>query len=208
MSFQKPAGMLSQGGSSRGPDLVGWLRDYFGRHYVGLVHRLDRNTSGLMVVAKRSKAATRLTKALQQGEVKRTYQALLLGHLRKKERWQHWLIKDKKNNKSKIVKKSSVPGTVPGTKEAILKVKPIKTFKKKGEILTLAEFELETGRSHQIRVQAAHEGYPLIGDKKYGGQKVMNFGFSHPVLHAYQLSFPHPMSGAAQTFLRNRRTWS
>src|SRR6476646_8222582 len=77
--LSKPAGLLSQGEHKGDPNLVDWLRIYLGRPYVGLVHRLDRNTSGIMVVAKRTKAAQRLTEQLQSGKLERTYLAWLEG---------------------------------------------------------------------------------------------------------------------------------
>ena len=89
--LSKPAGLLSQGEKTGDINLVDWLRDYFGRHYVGLVHRLDRNTSGIMVVAKRTKAAQRLTLALQKGELNRIYRAWLIGTLSQPVRWKHFL---------------------------------------------------------------------------------------------------------------------
>src|SRR5690606_35919847 len=84
-----------------------------------------------------------------------------------------------------------------GAKESILHVSPIEC-RKLGEIpVTLAEYRLETGRSHQIRVQSAAEGYPLLGDSKYGSGSfsVGSLTFAHPALHSFRIEFPHPMSG-------------
>lgn len=98
----KPAGLLSQGEHTGDNNLVDHLRKYFGRHYVGLVHRLDRNTSGIMVVAKRSKSAERLTKALQTGTLRRSYLGWIEGVLfsgKNKETplvWEDWLYRDEK----------------------------------------------------------------------------------------------------------------
>ncbi len=187
--ISKPAGLLSQGEITGDANLVDWCRAHFGRNYVGLVHRLDRFTSGLMVVAKRSKAAERLTKALQDGELLRVYHALLEGNLKAEAEWRHTLKKDEKTNTSSVVR----AGTS-GAKEAILHVKPIRSFSAKGGLaLTLAEFRLETGRSHQIRAQAAAMGFPLLGDGKYGA-KYSALKFTRPALHSARMEFPHPMT--------------
>jgi len=193
--LSKPAGLLSQGEKTGDDNLVDWLRGYFGRQYVGLIHRLDRNTSGIMVVAKRTKSAQRLTEALQSGELHRSYLAWIGGELKQPQQWRHFLSKNEKTNTVRVVKGNdkSAGG---GAKEAALRVRPLLAGQFQGSLITLAEFVLETGRSHQIRAQAAHEKHALIGDAKYGGLN----GFSRPALHSYQLSFPHPMSKEAMTF--------
>ncbi len=192
--LSKPAGLLSQGEKSGEPNLVDWCRTHFGRNYVGLVHRLDRFTSGLMVVAKRSKAAERLSESLTAGELVRVYVAILEGSLPAAAEWRHYLKKDEKTNTSKVVRES-----VAGGKEARLKVTPLKANPKKG--LTLAEFRLDTGRSHQIRVQASAMGFPLLGDEKYGAK--LNLGITRPALHSLRMEFPHPMTKELLTFTDN-----
>lgn len=188
--LDKPAGLLSQGEKSGDINLVDWLRDYLGRHYVGLVHRLDRNTSGIMVVAKRTKAAQRLTSALTSGKLERVYIAWLHGLLRDNTekdgsiRWEHWLLKDEKRNMTRVV-----PPETLDAKKAILHVRGLRTFANK----TLAEFRLETGRSHQIRAQAAASGHPLLGDTKYGAP-ARNL-IARPALHSWKIKFPHPIGG-------------
>jgi len=191
--LDKPAGLLSQGEHTGDENLVDWLRGYFGRNYVGLIHRLDRNTSGVMVVAKRTKAARRLTEALRDGKLIRTYTAWLNGNLKKPARWQHILSKDEKRN---IV--SVAAGNKEGAKTAVLSVIPVRHIRYQGRDLTLAEFRLETGRSHQIRVQSAHEGHPVFGDTKYGGSHCGETG--RPLLHSRRIEFPHPMSGEILKF--------
>lgn len=196
--LSKPAGLLSQGDISAEPCLVDWLRDYFGRHYVGLVHRLDRNTSGIMVVAKRSKSADRLSAALRDGLLDRTYRAWLAGRLPPgPQRWKHFLLKDEKKNESRVV----ASGT-PGAKEAGLQLTVLGESRWEGQAVSLAEIRLETGRSHQIRVQTAHAGYPLLGDIKYGKfvHDAWNRSFGRPALHSFSVRFPHPMSGAVLEF--------
>lgn len=188
MVIDKPAGLLSQGDAGGDPSLVDWLREYLGRPYVGLVHRLDRNTSGAIVVAKRTKSAQRLTQSLQKGDLQRTYLAVLEGHLPSAARWRHYLLKDADRNEVRVVK-----GPGGGAKEAVLSVTPLTPLSVDGTALTLCEFKLETGRSHQIRAQAKAEGFPLVGDRKYGPASA-KVSFGRPALHSHQVSFPHPMS--------------
>jgi 23S rRNA pseudouridine1911/1915/1917 synthase len=196
--ISKPAGLLSQGDISGEPSLVDHLRTYFGRNYVGLLHRLDRNTTGLMVIAKRSKSAERLTKQLQDGELARSYHAILFGKLDSTEalRWEHWLLKNESTNEVRVVR----PGT-PSAKSAALTVTPLYQFlhEQSGTMLTVAKFELETGRSHQIRVQALAAGHPLVGDTKYGNAKSLTL-FHRPALHSCELTFFHPISREKMTF--------
>ncbi len=194
--LSKPAGLLSQGDSSGDTNLVDLLRVYFGRNYVGLIHRLDRNTSGLMVVAKRSKSAERLSEQLQNGTLVRKYHAILFGTLTGDQHWEHYLLKNEKTNEVRAVSASTQ-----GAKKSVLNVKALQNFMhpQSGDPLTLALFELETGRSHQIRVQSAASKLPLIGDTKYGAAKSSTL-FNRPALHSSYLSFEHPMSGESLTF--------
>jgi 23S rRNA pseudouridine1911/1915/1917 synthase len=189
--LSKPAGLLSQGEHTGDENLVDWLRGYLGRPYVGLVHRLDRNTSGIMVVAKRTKSAQRLTLALQKDQVHRTYLGWVIGVLKNEVRWKHTLLKNSKTNTVQVVSK--------GGKESILLATPLHYGEWDRVQLTLMKFELETGRSHQIRVQSAYEGHPLLGDHKYGSTPKQP-SFPRVALHSFNLEFPHPMSGEIMTF--------
>lgn len=191
--LSKPAGLLSQGERSGDLNLVDWLREYFKRNYVGLIHRLDRNTSGIMIIAKRTKSAQRLTQALQQGQIKRSYLAWLEGEIQGTQNWRHFLLKDERTNTSKVVR----PGT-PHAKEAMLRIQALLYEKGHDSDRTLVEFILDTGRSHQIRVQAATEGHPLVGDLKYRAKNTSLI--SRPALHSYHLKFPHPMSDDVLSF--------
>ena len=192
--LSKAPGILSQGDHSGDVNLVDLLRVHFGRHYVGLLHRLDRNTSGLMIVAKRSKSAERLTDQLQNGTLIRKYRAILEGTLAAPATWKHFLLKNESTNEVRVV-----TATASGAKSASLKVSPIKNFTLSGNSLTLAEFELETGRSHQIRVQSAAMKFPLIGDSKYGTPHGKTL-FSRPALHSCFLEFDHPLSKEKMSF--------
>lgn len=191
--LSKPAGLLSQGEHRGDPNLVDWLRSYLGRPYVGLIHRLDRNTSGIMIVAKRTKAAQRLTDALQKGDIRRTYLGWVIGNfgspVGNSVHWTHHLKKNPKTNTVQVVNT--------GGQEAILTAKPLAYSKLNQTPITLVEFRLETGRSHQIRAQSAYEGFPLLGDHKYSSSKI-KFPippFPRPALHSFQIEFPHPMTG-------------
>ena len=197
--LSKEPGLLSQGDSSGEISLVDLLRVHFGRNYVGLIHRLDRNTSGLMVVAKRSKSADRLSEQLRIGELVRQYHAVLWGSFKdpRETLWEHHLKKDERTNEVRVVR----PG-IPGAKIATLRVHPIKGFHHpvSGDPITLARFSLETGRSHQIRVQSEASGHPLIGDTKYGNRSSMAL-FSRPALHSATLEFLHPMTKEKMSFV-------
>lgn len=180
--LSKPSGLLSQGEHTGADNLVDWARRHVGRHYVGLIHRLDRNASGLMILAKRTKAAQRLSQDLQVGKICRKYHALVCGNLKSSAHWQHFLKRDESSNKT-IIDQSQKPNSA-------LQVLPLaqKNLENLGAI-TLCEFELETGRSHQIRAQSAFEKLPLLGDVKYGG-----YPYKRLCLHSAFLSFEHPMS--------------
>lgn len=188
--LSKPSGLLSQADKTGEPSLVDLLRVYLGRNYVGLVHRLDRNTSGIMIVAKRTKSAQRLTDALQAGKVQRSYLAWLVGELSEPVRWTHYLEKDQRTNTVRVVKKGNEG------KIALLSATPIRRALWRSQICTLAQITLETGRSHQIRVQAAYEGFPILGDRKYG----KGLDFSRVALHSHTLEFPHPMTEEILTY--------
>ncbi|MBU6154850.1 MAG: RluA family pseudouridine synthase [Bdellovibrionales bacterium] len=196
--LSKSPNLLSQSDISGDPSLVDLLRVHFGRNYVGLVHRLDRNTSGLMVVGKRSKSADRLSAQLISGELERQYHAILLGTFpdQKEQRWEHHLLKNEKTNEVKIV----TPST-PGAKSAVLFATPLQSFAhpESGDLVTLTRFRLETGRSHQIRAQALAMNHPLLGDLKYGTSKSRSL-FFRTALHSAFLSFLHPMSGEPMKF--------
>jgi 23S rRNA pseudouridine1911/1915/1917 synthase len=190
--LSKPSGLLSQGEVQEQENLVDELRVYLGRHFVGLVHRLDRNTSGLMVVAKRSKSAQRLTASLQKGDLRRSYLAWLHGHFKAPLRLEGTLKKNEATNLSEVVR-----GGTPGGKLCALTLSPVLLASWQDQPVTLAEFELETGRSHQIRVQSSHRGFPVLGDLKYGNRD----GMSRLALHSHQISFPHPMSGEVLSYV-------
>jgi 23S rRNA pseudouridine1911/1915/1917 synthase len=197
--LSKPAGLLSQGERTGDANLVDWLREYLGRPYVGLVHRLDRNTSGAMVVAKRTKSANRLSEALREGKLEREYLAWVEGYvprLGEPLRWEHLLEKDERTNRVRVLTPVR-PGKAGTGKPAILTARPLQAGAWDGQPVSLLRLKLETGRSHQIRAQSSHEGFPLLGDRKYGAKLA---GFPRVALHSWRIRFPHPMSGETLSF--------
>ena len=202
----KPPNLPSQADSSGDEDLLGILKGYIGKKYqkpgnvyLGLVHRLDRPVGGAMVFARTSKAAARLSKAFAAHAQDRRYLAVLQGELREERAMDDWLLKGA-DGMVRVVG----PDTA-GAKRALLTSRPLAVCGGR----TLTEVTLGTGRSHQIRVQHAHAGFPLWGDARYGGGRpgeqialwAYRLGFEHPTRHE-QLSFtaPPPDSGAWRDF--------
>lgn len=145
-----------------------------------------------MVVAKRTKAAERLTTQLQDGRLERRYLACLEGTLGtpgSETEWKNWLLKDEARNETRAFAFTEKKPH-PAAKSAALVAKILRHGAFKGEPVTLVEFSLQTGRSHQIRVQSAFAGHPLVGDRKYGAQ----IEWFRPALHSCYLSFEHPMT--------------
>ena len=154
-----------------------------GNVYLGITHRLDRPTTGIIIFAKTSKALTRLNTLFQKKEIQKTYWAMVKNTPPKKsERLIHWLIRNHKQNKSYAHLKK-----VANSKEAILKY----TILKKLTNYYLLEINLETGRHHQIRAQLSAIGCPIKGDLKYGFSRSNENGGIH--LHARKLTFIHPI---------------
>lgn len=160
-----------------------------GNVYLGLVHRLDRPVGGVMVFAKTSKAASRLSWQIREHETEKIYLCVVKGCPDVlKGRLRDFLLKDKVNNKVKVVK----PNT-PNSKEALLEYEVLEH--KQG--LSLVKVRLLTGRSHQIRVQMAHNGTPLFGDVKYG---FAGSGEENLALWSYQMEITHPIKKERMKF--------
>lgn len=195
--LSKPAGLLSQGAEAGEPHLVGVLQEYLGRPYVGLIHRLDRNVSGLMVIAKRTKAARRLSDDLRVGKIFRHYRGWVMGKLSDEQLLENYLFKNPSTNEVRVVSSNQS-----GAKIAKTRMIPIASKHFSSTTISLVEFQLETGRSHQIRVQCAHAGHPLIGDLKYGTSDSRQLfpNANRPLLHSYSLEFTHPMSKEKMRF--------
>ena len=191
----KPAGVLSQSDGSNAPDMLTILKAYIkekyqkpGEVYLGLVHRLDRPVSGVMVFARTSKAASRLSEQIRSRKVEKLYRCVVNGVLEGEGRLENYISKDESTN---TVTVSDIEK--PGYKASYLDYKALDS--KDG--LTLVEVKLGTGRSHQIRAQMAHSGFPLIGDQKYGKKDERTKDIA---LEAYKLSFEHPVKREFITF--------
>lgn len=187
LCVEKPVNVPVQADRSHDPDLLGMCKAYLkekyhkpGNVWLGLVHRLDRPVGGAMVFARTDKAASRLSDAVRRGQLQKTYYAVLDGQMREAEgTLTDWLVKDSRTNTTAVTdeahgKKSVLHYRILGIRDG----------------MSLAEILLETGRSHQIRVQFASRGCPLVCDQRY-----------HPApekgqiaLWAARLSFPHPVT--------------
>ena len=161
-----------------------------GNVYLGLVHRLDRPTGGVMVFAKTSKAAARLSEQMQNGGFEKKYMAVLCGIPgRDRATLVNYLRKNSVNNTVYVCTESEE-----GAKFASLEYE----IKEKNGGLALAEITLHTGRTHQIRVQTAAINCPVYGDMRYGGEKAVK---GRLALWAYSLRFSHPTTGEALRFM-------
>lgn len=191
----KPVGIPVQQDKTGDLDMLRIIKDYLkekykkpGNVYLGLVHRLDRMVGGVMVFAKTSKAASRLSEYIRQKNVKKKYLAIVNATLpldNKDIKLENYLVKNERINMSKVVNKE-----VKNSKLAILEYSVVKNFTYKNKKYTLVDVNLHTGRHHQIRVQFANINAPLYGDIKYG-QKVNKVG-QNLALWSYYLSFFHP----------------
>jgi len=193
----KPCGVLVQGDSTRDVPLSETIKAYLkvkyskpGKVYLGVVHRLDRPTSGAMVFAKTSKALTRLNKQFKEKTTQKIYWAMVSPKPAKVEdHLLHYLVRNPKQNKSYAHIKA-----VPNSKESILRYKLLQSFTN----YHLLEIELETGRHHQIRAQLAAIGCCIKGDLKYGAKRSNPNAGIH--LHAKTLSLVHPTTKEELTF--------
>ncbi len=199
----KLAGELVQGDATGDADILMLAKAYIGTKYnkpgkvfTGLPHRLDRPTSGVVVLCRTSKALTRVAGMFREREVDKTYHCLVEGKMQSKEgELKHHLKKDGKLNKSFVSKQSDA-------KLAHLAFRCIKEFNH----YSLLEIKLFTGRHHQIRAQLSAIGHPIKGDVKYGAKrsnKHKNF-----CLHAYSLTMVHPTTNEQMTFTSNANTLS
>jgi len=188
---EKPVNIPVQEDESGDVDMLTLLKENIKKRYnkpgnvfLGLVHRLDRPVGGVMIFAKTSKAASRLSEQVRNRNLKKTYCAIVHGKPEKSSgTLQDYLVKDSKTNIVKIVNKD-----LDGAKEAILDYILIET--KEG--LSLVKVNLHTGRSHQIRVQFAGIGHPIYGDQKYGSQ--VNKPGQQIALWSNEIRFTHPVS--------------
>ena len=217
----KPAGIESQTSRRLEPDMVSEIKNYLHRKaqeakklstglspkasvtvepYVGVIHRLDKPVRGVMVYAKNQKAAAHLSRQVQDGKLEKIYQAVVCGKpVDNVGKYVDYLLKDGKTNTSRIVDKSAA-----GAKRAELEYQILEEKEQgDGAVRSLVEIHLHTGRHHQIRVQFAAHGTPLVGDTKYGAPAAASVGRARReplALCAVRLSFLHPVTGERMEF--------
>ena len=190
---KKKANILSQEDDTGDVSLLTLVKEYIkkkynkpGNVYIGLVHRLDRPVSGIMVFARNSKSAARLSKEIRDNKIKKTYIAVV-----------HGIIKNDNGKLTDYLFKKSNGDSIVTTEDkgklSVLRYRVVdRDYEKKQ---TLVEINLETGRHHQIRVQFASRGYPLCGDQRYG-----KLDKTQIALCAYKLEFVHPISKEIMKF--------
>lgn len=192
----KPPNLLTQGDQTGDENLLDQVKAYVketyqkpGEAYIGLVHRMDRPVGGLLVFARTSKAASRLSEQVRAHELNRQYVCIVEGEAPDQFTYVDYLAKDEENNRVAVLPAYlKLQG-----KEAILHGRTVA----RRDGLSLVAIQLETGRAHQIRAQMQHHGFPLWGDNRYGngkrGQQIALWGF--------RLSFTHPVSKEQMLFI-------
>lgn len=189
--INKKPGELTQGDNTNDETLGDKVKVYLkkkynkpGNVYLGITHRLDRPTSGIIIFAKTSKALTRLNELFRKNDIKKTYWAVVKSINKKgPKKLENFLIKNQKQNKSYVTENSNKKA-----KNAILYFNSILELQK----YSLLNIKLETGRHHQIRTQLSHIGFPIKGDLKYGFPRSNKDGSIH--LHSRKINFTHPVS--------------
>ena len=189
---EKPYNVPTQEDSSKDLDMINIIKSYLkekynkeGNVYLGLVHRLDRPVGGLMVFAKTSKAASRLSKQVKDNTFHKTYLAVVHGKTKNKEKLVDYISKDPKTFSSFIDKENG--------KESILEYETLYYDNK--EDISLIKVNLITGRHHQIRLQMSNINHPLVGDQRYGIQDKKQI-----MLYAYKIEFIHPIKKEVMKF--------
>lgn len=194
---EKMVNIPSQGDKTGDVDMLSIIKDYLkekyqksGNVYLGLIHRLDRPVGGVMVFAKTSKAAARLSEQVREKAFQKEYLVVVNGKMKsQKGEWKDWLFKNERANMSKVVPE--------GTKNAKQASLEYEVLKYNEEInLSVVRVKLHTGRHHQIRVQFSSRGHSIYGDQKYGGR-----GHGKQIaLWAYRLTIFHPITKEEMTF--------
>ena len=194
---EKVPNIPSQADKTGDVDMLSLVKDYIkekynkpGNVYLGLVHRLDRPVGGIMIFAKTSKAASRLSNEVREKVFKKKYLAVVDGKIgEEKGTLEDYLYKDQRNNMSKVVNKDKKNAKFAKLDYEVLKYNKIKD-------LSLVKINLHTGRHHQIRVQLSNFGHSIFGDQKYGkrgrGKQI--------ALWAYELTIKHPITKEEMTF--------
>lgn len=191
---EKPINIPVQEDDSKDKDLLTMVKEYIkvkynkpGNVYVGLVHRLDRPVGGIMVFAKTSKAASRLSEQMRVKDIKKKYYAVVEGIVKDSDTFIDYLSKNTKTNTVYVDKNG---------KEAVLSYKRVKMINN----LSLVDIELKTGRNHQIRVQFSSRNTPLWGDQRYNKNAKVG---EQIALYSYYLSFIHPTTKEVMEFSLN-----
>jgi 23S rRNA pseudouridine1911/1915/1917 synthase len=187
----KAAGEIVQGDKTGDTPLSKMVKQYLkekynkpGNVFCGVVHRIDRPVSGLVIFARTSKALERLNKILREGEIHKTYRAVVEGHPAQKEALlENWLVSDGRINKTFV--------TDSRNRDAKLSRLEYRTVEE-GDRYSLLEINLLTGRKHQIRAQLSAIGHPIKGDLKYGARRSNRDGGIS--LQAFRIRFTHPVS--------------
>jgi 23S rRNA pseudouridine1911/1915/1917 synthase len=193
LALNKPAGLLTQGDATGEPNQLDEAKENLrtryqkpGNVFLGLLHRLDRPVSGAILFAKTSKAAERISRQFRDGSIRKVYWAIVEG--RPPGESGEWIDILKKDEAKNVV--SVVSASTPGGREARLAFRILE--RRGGQ--TLLELRPFTGRSHQLRVQLASRGLPIVGDRKYGARSILRAadGGSRIALHAREMAFTHP----------------
>ncbi len=204
IAVTKPAGLLTQPDRNTDESLIDqtrqWIKEKYNKPnniFLGLVHRLDRNVSGVVLFARTSKAASRLSKQFREGTPKKHYRAIVLGKLKEEQTTLvHYLRKEKS------LRATVFPRETPTAKRSELSYEVINSLENK----SLLEVSLSTGRFHQIRAQMAFIGHPIIGDVKYGAPEPLPN--QEIALYAHKLVFSHPVSNEEITLTAPEpKTW-
>ena len=191
LAVVKPAGLPTMGTPDGRPTLLTVAKQYVkerygkpGNVYLGVVSRLDAPVTGVVLLARTSKAARRLTEQFRSHVVRKEYWAIVEGRVHPaSDRWIDWIVADERHRRMRIVEQGR-----PGAKEARLAYRRLERLDR----ACLLEVRLETGRKHQIRLQLAHRGHPVLGDRKYGSRRDFPVGIG---LHARRLVVVHPVRG-------------
>ncbi|MHC4176141.1 MAG: RluA family pseudouridine synthase [Planctomycetota bacterium] len=192
LAVNKPAGLPTMGTPAGRPTLLSVAKQHIkeryhkpGNVYLGVMSRLDAPVTGVVLLARTSKAARRVTQQFRAGTVEKIYWTIVEGSIKPpSDECVDWVGKDERHRRMHIVGPS-----LPGAKQARL------AYRRLGPVEqdSLLEVELRTGRKHQIRLQLARRGYPILGDRKYGSRRRWPVGIA---LHARRLVISHPVGGA------------
>jgi 23S rRNA pseudouridine1911/1915/1917 synthase len=206
--INKDADVVTQGALADESSVYDMATEYIkhkyqkpGNVYLGVVSRLDRMVTGVLVLTRTSKAAARLNDQFRGGLVEKKYLALAENNFRQTSgQLTHWLVKNDSLRKMQSVEASTAKSTNPPAKKAVLNYRVIG----QNQNTAVVEVELLTGRKHQIRAQLSAIGCPILGDRKYGSSQPFPRGIA---LHSYQLGFDHPTKNEKMEFRCSPPNW-